>query len=230
MDEVLAWLATRETFSIVQIGAYVGDTDNDPLYRFLHETLPVRPQGTVVLVEPVAEYFGRLRNAYESLPGVRLENIAIAEEEGERDFYRLGVDPAQYGHPEWLAQLGSLRATRMTEMWDRYEQGLMSALGETADLKTFWLEHRVTERVQCATLHQLFDRHQLLHVDLLQVDAEGYDYEILRSIDFRRVRPRFINYERVLLQDDEPACRALLTAAGYILFDWGQDTLGVTVG
>jgi len=43
MDDVLAKLAVRHAFSIVQIGAYVGDTSNDPLYRFLHEVLPGRP-------------------------------------------------------------------------------------------------------------------------------------------------------------------------------------------
>jgi hypothetical protein len=112
MDDVLAKLAVRHAFSIVQIGAYVGDTSNDPLYRFLHEVLPGRPQATVVLVEPVAEYFERLKEAYEVLPAVRLEQVAIAEQDCERPFYRLGVDPAQYGHPEWLSQLGSLRATR----------------------------------------------------------------------------------------------------------------------
>ena len=60
-------------------------------------------------------------------------------------------------------------------------------------------------------------------MDLLQIDTEGYDYEILRTIDFSRLRPRFINYERELLQDDGPACRSMLSAAGYVLFDWGED-------
>lgn len=229
MDDVLSWLADRDAFSVVQIGAYVGDTINDPLYTFLCKALSAGAEATVVLVEPVAEYFERLRSTYAALATVRLENVAIAEQEGVRDFYRLGVDPVRYGYPEWLSQLGSLRVTRMTEMWDGYERGLMEALGEPADLKEFWLKHRVTERVPCVTLHQLLDRHGVTQLDLLQIDTEGYDYEILRTIDFAIIRPRFINYERVLLQDDEAACRALLTAAGYVLFDWGQDTLCVAV-
>jgi FkbM family methyltransferase len=229
MDDVLAWLATQDAFSIVQLGAYVGDTSNDPLYTFLRDCLPGRPRATVVLVEPVAEYFERLQKAYEALPAVQLECVAIAEQDCERDFYRLGVDPTRHGYPEWLSQLGSLHATRMTEMWDHYERGLMAALGETADLKGFWLQHRVTERVRCTTLHQLLDRHHVIELDLLQIDTEGYDYEILRTIDFTRIRPRFINYERVLLDEDEAACRALLVAAGYVLFDWGQDTLCIAV-
>jgi len=34
MDGVLEWLARRESFTIVQIGAYIGNTINDPLYHF----------------------------------------------------------------------------------------------------------------------------------------------------------------------------------------------------
>jgi FkbM family methyltransferase len=229
MADVLAWLSTRESFSIVQIGAYIGDTGNDPLYVFLQQALPARPRDTVVLVEPVAEYFHELQKAYASLPRVRLERIAIAEADGERAFYRLGVDPTLYGDPDWLAQLGSLHPTRMTHMWDRYERGVMEASGVTADLQTFWLDHRIVEHVHCTTLHHLLTRHSITELDLLQIDAEGYDYEILRTIDFTRIQPRFINYERVLLDNDEPACRAMLIDAGYVLFDWGQDTLCIAV-
>ena len=64
-------------------------------------------------------------------------------------------------------------------------------------------------------------------LDLLQIDAEGYDYEILKTIDFDRIRPRFVNYERVLLLDEEPACRSMMRDAGYVLFDWDIDTLCV---
>jgi FkbM family methyltransferase len=199
MDFVLEWLATRERFSIVQVGAYIGDTVNDHLHAFLLQELPRHPQSTVVLVEPVTEYFEQLRKGYSRLSGVRFENVAIADQEGERDFYRLGADPGPQGFPEWLSQLGSLRPTRMTEMWDRYEQGLINEPVEMADLRAWWLQNRVVETVRCLTLHQLFDRHDIQELDLLQIDAEGYDYEILRTIDFTRIRPRFVNYERVRL-------------------------------
>jgi FkbM family methyltransferase len=221
MDGVLGWLASRDAFSVVQIGAYVGDTANDPLYDFLRSTLPGHPASVAVLVEPVREYFDALRDAYGDLPTVRLENVAIAEQEGDRDFYRLaaGVDPTEYGHAEWLRQLGSLRPDRMTDLWDRR--------GGEELAKDFWHQHSSVEKVHCWTLEQLLAKHGLDQVDLLQVDAEGYDYEILRTIDLSRVRPRFINYERVHMYEDEPACRAKLIDAGYVLFDWGLDTLAV---
>jgi FkbM family methyltransferase len=225
LTSVFPWLAAQRSFTVVQIGAHVGNTPNDPIYSFLRKELPSHPASVVVLVEPVAEFFRKLQQAYGDLPSVRLENVAVAEEEGKRDFYRLGVDPADYGRPEWLSQLGSLRAERLERLWDNYERTIPNA----APHKQFQLEHRVRETVQCTTFHRLLDRHGITDLDLLQIDAEGYDYEILRTIDFDRVRPRFINYERVLLQDDEPACRAMLSAAGYVLFNWSQNTLCVAV-
>lgn len=154
---------------------------------------------------------------------MRFEHAAIAEHAGTRGFFRLAADPVAHGLPAWLAQLGSLRADRMTALWDRYERGHLAAESDT--LTRFYREHQVIEPVTCITFDMLLARHGLTRVDLLQIDAEGYDYEILRTIDFARVRPAVINYERVLLQHDEPACRAMLTAAGYVLTDWGQDTL-----
>jgi hypothetical protein len=64
----------------------------------------------------------------------------------------------------------------------------------------------------------------------LQIDAEGYDFKILKTLDFNKLKPKFINYERVLLQEDEQACREMLEAQGYRLFDWGQDTLCILGG
>jgi len=226
MRSALDWLAERPSFSIVQIGAYIGDSDSDPLCGFLRDqfgptTLDRKSGCQVVLVEPVREYFERLSECYKDLSEVYFENVAIAEKEGVRDFYRLAVDPTKYGFPDWLAGLGSLKAERMTQLWDKYEKN--------QEWKQFYLRHRIVEKIKCTTLENLLDHYRIRNLDLLQIDAEGYDYEILRSVDLSRIRPRFINYERVLLQDDEEACRKMLAKSGYLLADWGQDTFCVRI-
>ena len=216
---VLNDLSASNSFTIVQIGAYIGKTGNDPLARFLMATLagPGRRNAKVVLVEPVQEYFEALKKNYSGLGGVWCENTAIAEKEGARDFWRIKVDPTLFGLPGWLAQLGSLRSDRMTKLWENYEKD--------SSLQKFYLEHRVVEKVRCITFKQLLDKYQITDIDLLQIDAEGYDFEILKSIDFSTIRPRFVNYERVLLGDEEEECREMMRNAGYVLRDWGQDTL-----
>lgn len=212
-------------FCIVQIGAYVGDSSNDPLYpllranaRRLARTNP--PRHCLVFVEPVREHFERLVANYAGIPGARFENVAISERDGAAMFHRLAVDPVAHGFPEWLAQLGSLKKERMGELWERHEAD--------AACQRFWQKHSVAEKVECLAFESLVRRHGLERIDLLQVDAEGADYDILRAVDFARLPIRFINYERALLHGATPACEALLARNGYRLVDHGDDTFAYT--
>ena len=211
--------------SIVQIGAYIGNTSNDPLFRFLQSQLPVRAAADlntkVVLVEPIRTYFDQLRENYAGLPDVELENLAVSEHEGVLEMYTLDVDPRDYGFPDFLSQLSSLKKERMEELWDQYERN--------EKMQAFYLEHRVVHRVNSVPLGRLLERHELSNLDLLQIDAEGYDFEILKTLDFDTIKPRFINYERVLLADSEPECRRMLVGHGYVLMDWKQDTLAILI-
>jgi FkbM family methyltransferase len=219
LERVFNHLNRAKSFTIIQIGAYVGDSSNDPLASFLKATLSgnARPDAKVILVEPVREYFEKLKENYRDLSGVRFENVAIAEQEGNRDFYRIMIDPTRFGLTEDLLQLGSLRSDRMTKLWDHHMK--------EKKLQKFYLEHRIVEKVHCITFKQLLEKHQISEVDFLQIDAEGYDFEILKSIDFSITRPLFVNYERVLLQDSEEECRQMMRKSGYRLRDWEQDTL-----
>jgi hypothetical protein len=63
------------------------------------------------------------------------------------------------------------------------------------------------------------------HVDLLAIDTEGYDWEILRTIDLARWHPRVLIYEHYHLDDaDRAGCRAHVEAAGYETMEEGFDT------
>lgn len=220
IDKVLADLEELEDAVIVQIGAYVGDTQNDPITKCLRANLTRFPGSRAVLVEPVKKFFDELERNYADLPGASFANVAIADHDGEITFFRVGVDPEEYGQPDWLTQCGSTRPDRMTDLWDACESER-----DYQDVKAFWHEHSLAETVPCVTIETLLERYDITHVDFLQIDTEGSDYDILKTVDFTRVRPRYINYENELLGDDEPACRAMLVAAGYELFDWGTDTL-----
>jgi hypothetical protein len=54
------------------------------------------------------------------------------------------------------------------------------------------------------------------HVDVIQIDAEGYDWPIIRSIDFARLRPRILRFEyRHMRPNDAAACLLYLAGHGY---------------
>ena len=208
-------LLQNQDFTIVQIGAYIGDSSNDPLFKSIRRELK-KSRGRLICIEPVKEHFDALVENYRRMPNVICENVAIAEKNGEASFYRLGVNPVDYGYPEWLSQLGSLKKDRMETLWDKYESN--------QDYKQFYLQHRVEDTVQCITFTELLRRHSTQSVDLLQIDAEGYEFEILRSIDFHENPIRFVNYERVLLQQNTSKVEKLMKNMGYLLFNHKQDT------
>jgi FkbM family methyltransferase len=205
----------RPGFDIVQLGAFVGKTTNDPLFHTLGKRLKKIP-GKLVVVEPVRSFYMELLRNYEGIPGVAFENVAISDRSGPATFYRLGVDPVAHGYPWWLSQLGSLKEERMTELWDQYEADIR--------LKNFFLANRVEEVVQCITFEELMNRHNLKKIDLLQIDVEGYEFEILKTIEFSRFPTRFINYECVLLHKNKAHAENMMRSWGYRLVDYGQDT------
>jgi FkbM family methyltransferase len=214
----------QSAVTIVQIGANVGNTGSDQLYGFLKEhCLKPECDGLLscraVMVEPVRYLFDQLSANYAGFRGVTCENAAIAETVGTRNFYRLreGIDLQANGLQPWAEQLGSFLPEQMASLWNHDPGNL--------ELRRFVEANIVVEEVRCLSLHDLLAKHQLSGVDLLQIDTEGYDYQILRTIDFKRFTPRYINYERIHLKKDESRCRAMLVDQGYRLHDHGQDTL-----
>jgi len=132
-ERLLRTMAAQGEFSVVQIGAFTGNTGNDPLFTFLQRHLPGHPRSRVVLVEPISKHFEELQRAYDGMP-VTLLQCAVAETPGYRDMLTLGeVDPAAYGFPDWLHQLSSLDADRMGSRWDSYEQDARAA--------AFYMDH-----------------------------------------------------------------------------------------
>jgi hypothetical protein len=84
----------------------------------------------------------------------------------------------------------------------------------------------LSEKVPCASVMGLLDKHRIDRLDLFHVDTEGYDFEVLKLIDFKRVKPRMILFEHIHLSaDDRAACAAMLTREGYTLKPEQNDTL-----
>lgn len=63
------------------------------------------------------------------------------------------------------------------------------------------------------------------HIDMLQIDCEGYDWEILKQVDLDTWHPAVINFEHILLSpEDKEASRRWLEQHGYKWFEAGMDT------
>ena len=85
---------------------------------------------------------------------------------------------------------------------------------------------RVT--VKCRSLSSLATELNLARIDLLQIDAEGFDAAVVRMALKMPVRPSCINFEhRHLKPADRHPLFDLLTAHGYLLGYGAENLLAV---
>ncbi len=210
---MMRFVAAVPDARFVQIGANDG-VHFDPLRPHI-----LRHGWSGVLVEPVPYLFERLRQTYANVPGVRLEQVAIAAETGTRTmhFVRPGArtDPGGAGLAQWAEQLAS---------FDR--EHVIGNMGEVSDPDALI----ASTEVPCITFDELCKRCGIETLDLLMVDTEGADAEIVGSVDLERHRPRMLVYEHAHLSPDERAgCAARLRGHGYELVADGLDTWALDV-
>jgi Methyltransferase FkbM domain len=80
--------------------------------------------------------------------------------------------------------------------------------------------------VPTLTLPDLLKKYHWDAIDLLQVDAEGLDYEILKMVDFKQVRPAIVHFEYFHLSNaDREAAARMLVDNGYRLYFYHMNVL-----
>jgi FkbM family methyltransferase len=197
---------TREIV-FVQVGSNDGEHD-DPLRRFI---LAGKWRG--VLIEPVPYLFERLRNAYRGRTGITPVNAAIGLEDGTAQFFAIAPAQSDEEVPEWYDQIGSFSREHILKHADYIPR----------------LEERIVAmEVPTLSFETLFAHHRIDRIDVLHIDAEGYDFELIKALDVARRRPRLLMFEYKHLSDEDlVAARRLLDDAGYDTIDVAWDTLAI---
>ena len=77
------------------------------------------------------------------------------------------------------------------------------------------------------TVDELAGKYGFSRMDILHIDAESYDYKILRTVDLARFQPSLVIYEsRHLDHTERAAGTSLLRSHGYEIFDDGENVWG----
>jgi FkbM family methyltransferase len=165
-----------------------------------------------VMVEPVPFVFERLRANYGQIERVALDNVAIGDRDGSMPFFHLReAAPGERDQlPSWYDGIGSFDRAHLSSHAEMVAE----------------LESRVVSTdVPTLTFESLCHRHGLERIDLVLIDAEGYDARILAQVDFAAHAPRLIVYEHYHLDSGErEGARLLLGELGYELLEEGFDT------
>jgi FkbM family methyltransferase len=158
--------------TFVQIGSNDG-MKNDPLYSYIRKNA-----WKGILVEPDKTNFNKLRNNYSQVTGLIFENVGIGPEKGEMLFYRI-KDIRENG-PGWYDQVGSFDKETFIKNIEH---------GKELDKRIF------VESLPVITFYDLLQKYNFQEIDLLHIDTEGFDYKILRSIDFSKYNIRVVIFE-----------------------------------
>ncbi len=82
--------------------------------------------------------------------------------------------------------------------------------------------------VQSTKFENILLKHKINAVSLLQIDTEGYDFEIIKLAFAAGMRPNLINYEHChLLPPTRFKCKKFLDSHGYQFLEVGNDTVAV---
>jgi FkbM family methyltransferase len=203
----------------LQVGANDGVT-NDPLHPYLS-----RHGWGGLLVEPLVDVFeNELKATYRGNPRVILENVALAYSEGALPLYRVAISDSR-----WATGLSSFRRESIE---GHVENGYVQRKARQEGSRVPDDPDEIIDSVDVPTLtvDQLLAKHGVGELDVLCVDTEGYDFEILKLVDFARLAPEVVLFESKNLSDaDYREAQELLRGHGYSLFWERGDTLATTV-
>ncbi|HWL92374.1 MAG TPA: FkbM family methyltransferase [Phycisphaerae bacterium] len=195
----------------MQVGANDG-IRGDPLRRLIL----ANPRWRGIFIEPLDEMFQQLVSNYAASDRFAFERVAISETNGERLLYYVSQDTIrEAGLPAGFDTINSFsREHILMHLRRRHRKGALAKAPEA------YISSRM---VRCERLECLLDRHRVDHVDAFCVDTEGYDYQVIRQIDFKRFRAKLILYEHGNLGSaDQSSLAQLLTEQGYILANYGK--------
>src|SRR5262249_45640730 len=122
-----------------------------------------------ILVEPQPKVFRRLLENYAGQPNLVFENVAISHTDGTVKLYTVRDERCQ----DYLASFD--------------EAVIRKEVASARDIETL--------SVPALSLQTLMKKHDVSRLDILQIDAEGFDGEILHMIDFSSTRPTLIRFE-----------------------------------
>jgi len=190
-------------FIFIQIGANDG-VSHDNIFDFV-----IKRNTKGILVEPLKDYYLKLCENYKKFPQIVKYNIALHPSEKEINLYRIKPE-YENKLPEWAGGIASLNPNHHKKLEIPSEY----IIAEVVMAKNF--DDILTE----------FPNFKI--IDLIQIDTEGFDYEILKMIDFKKYKIKFIKFEHInLTEHDYSEAIRKLKREGFIIFKQGNDTIAL---
>lgn len=201
-------------FTVIQVGANDG-LSHDPVHKFIK-----RDDWGGVLLEPQKQVFeNRLSKLYERHDELHVLNAALGHRDGTSTLFKIGFSEAR-----WATGLATFDRSVLEAAFESGHVARRCAK-EGTPLPENRAEHIAEETVDVISPSTLLERFGIESIDLLMIDAEGFDYEVVKMFDIAATRPGMIIFEHVHLpQRAYDECLALLRKNDYVVRRFGANT------
>ena len=160
-------------FGLVVIGAHFGVWLKDQINSIENEQ--------ILLVEPVPYNYNRLKEDFKNNKNIHICTNAVFSENKIRKFYYVNENSITKLGKHWASGIGSFNKNHILDH----------------KTKRFKIEdHDIVEiEIEFITFDSLINKYSIKSIDKLQIDVEGAEYEILKSIDFKTIEIKSIQFE-----------------------------------
>ena len=165
-------------FSLIIIGAHNGSG---------LEELVSNQIDNILLIEPVDYNFKSLKERFQKKNNIYFENIAISDERKQTKFYYVKKNAIKKLGKDWASGIGSFKKKHIL---DHHR-------------KRFKITNYDIEEIdiQILIFDDLVKKYNIDEVEFLFIDTEGFDYNIIKTINFDKININKIKFEYKHLDD-----------------------------
>ena len=160
-------------FGLVVIGAHSGIWLKDLINKYSNHS--------ILLVEPVPYNLKILKEKYSSNKNINICTNAIFSKNKIESFYFVKKDSIEKLGKHWASEIGSFDKNH-----------ILNHKSKRFDI----VENDITEiKVEFITFDKLVKNYLIRSINRLQIDIEGAEYEVLKSIDLKKIEIKEIIFE-----------------------------------
>ena len=160
-------------FGLVVIGAHSG--------VWLKSLFEDYQNQNILLVEPVPYNISLLKENTAKYNNIKIETSALSDKNEIKKFYYVKPNVIEKLGKHWASGVGS---------FDKHH--ILNHKNERFKIENSDIEEI---EIQYLTFADLINKYSIKSVDMLQIDVEGAEFEILNSIDFKKILIKKIIFE-----------------------------------
>ena len=160
-------------FGLVVLGAHIGIHIKDEISKI--------KDSSILLVEPVPHNISAINENLKEFKNIHLEPVAVASVRETKDFFFVKATSINKLKKHWASGIGPFNKNHLLNH----------------RTKRFLIEEDDIDKIPIKTVkfEDLIEKYSITEIDKILIDIEGYEYEILKDMNLKKVQINSILFE-----------------------------------